>query len=249
MVQPLRMGIFILQILAWGELKGQNDIEIDDSVLLSKIFTKPSLKIYYSIEEAIKNKDSVEYLSLLNNELEELPKNILLLKQLKVLNVSNNKLLYLPEWIDSLEHLEELHCRSNVITKLPMSICRLKKLKIIDLWNNKLASVPKCLRELKLQSLNFGSNSFNSIPLTVYNIVCLETLDFSNNNINNISMEISLMKSLREVNFSDNHLFQMPKEIKQLQSLEILYIGGNNFQEKTLNQLKIFLPKTRIFAN
>ena len=92
-------------------------------------------------------------LSLWNNQLSSLPKSFSSLSQLKVLNLSWNNFIKLPDWIDSLKSLEILSLWGNKLESLPESLSQLSSLKILDLNFNKISVVPDFLRQLEKEGL------------------------------------------------------------------------------------------------
>lgn len=110
-----------------------------------------------------------------------LPREILQLRNLQELDVRENEISILHEWIDgctqlsifniSYNQLKELpkglfRCRSlqdldishNNIKRLPREIADLKKLKIFLANNNRLSAIPDGLRSLDLRKINLLDN-------------------------------------------------------------------------------------------
>ncbi len=80
---------------------------------------------------------NLKILDISNNGIKYLPENIGDLKHLKLLDASGNKLETIPESIGELSELEKLYLTKNDLKTLPPSISKLKKLKIlkIDSYN------------------------------------------------------------------------------------------------------------------
>ncbi|KAK4470389.1 hypothetical protein MN116_005949 [Schistosoma mekongi] len=102
------------------------------------------------------------------------------MNQLKLLDMSKNKISQLPDDINSLNSLEELFLSENMLTSLPNTICQLKELKTLDLSYNQLLDLPGnlyLLRNLQLSHLYKGlnraglwlqGNPLTSIPQSVW---------------------------------------------------------------------------------
>lgn len=89
-----------------------------------------------SVPMSIFEETKIEYLDLSNNSLTgALPGEIRLLKNIKVLDISQNKLTGVPAEVGQLENLEVLNLSGNPITGLPHELGNLKNLKVLDLTN------------------------------------------------------------------------------------------------------------------
>lgn len=83
------------------------------------------------------DKVETENLNLSNNNLGgEFPKDIVNLKKLKVLDISNNQFTGIPAEIADLKNLELLNLSNNKITALPRGLGGLTNLKYLDLSGN-----------------------------------------------------------------------------------------------------------------
>ena len=120
---------------------------------------------YTSLKEALRQPDSVYILKLKRKKLTLFPKEIFLLKNLKVLVLSVNKLSDIPEEIDSLKFLEELDISSNKFTHFPKAITRLTKLKILKIFRNEIPELPKEIGDMKhLEQLIIWDNPLTNLP-------------------------------------------------------------------------------------
>lgn len=79
---------------------------------------------------------TLQILWLSYNELQDLPMSLFDLKQIRKLNLANNKLETLSERLGELSNLEYLYLEKNQLTTLPSSIKTLKKLRYLNLANN-----------------------------------------------------------------------------------------------------------------
>ncbi len=71
-----------------------------------------------------------------------------LLKKLRILRLSDNKLAQLPEGIGKLEELQELDVQNNKLNSLPYEISYLKNLKILNVHNNNLPIPPEIIDKI-----------------------------------------------------------------------------------------------------
>lgn len=92
-----------------------------------------------------------EYIYLQNNNLQNLEEGGELsdLYLIKVLNISFNKFLHLPNEIKYLVNLTELYIQDNQIKNIPDEICFMQNLQIFNVSNNKLKTLTPSLGHLK----------------------------------------------------------------------------------------------------
>lgn len=88
---------------------------------------------------------SLRELRVANNSLDNLPKEIGLLKHLQILIANNNRIASLPSSVGDCESLAEIDLSSNLLTELPEAFGNLYNLKVLHLRNNGLTSLPATL--------------------------------------------------------------------------------------------------------
>lgn len=82
-------------------------------------------------------------------------------KNLKLLNVSDNHLKFLPDEIVTLHSLITLNVDNNEIKLFPSGVGNLRYLKIITASNNQISSLPSTAKKWKLESLDLSGNTFD----------------------------------------------------------------------------------------
>ncbi|XP_048718983.1 leucine-rich repeat and calponin homology domain-containing protein 2 isoform X8 [Caretta caretta] len=133
-----------------------------------------------SIPEAIKNLQMLTYLNISRNLLATLPKYLFDLP-LKVLVVSNNKLVSIPEEIGKLRDLMELDISCNEIQVLPQQIGKLQSLRELNIRRNNLHVLPDELGDLPLVKLDFSCNKITEIPICYRKLRHLQVIILDNN--------------------------------------------------------------------
>ena len=115
-------------------------------------------------------------------ELESLPKEILNLKYLTHLNISNTRITKLPKEIGNFPHLLELTLYRNEITELSDEIINLKSLRIlnIDLNPNLVFTKKqkKWLNELEEQGCDVSINAYLEDSPSKETKIILDTVEF-----------------------------------------------------------------------
>ncbi|MEE6496574.1 hypothetical protein FKM82_002424 [Ascaphus truei] len=143
-----------------------------------------TLHLYHNcikcIPETIKNLQMLTYLNISRNLLSTLPKYLFDLP-LKVLVVSNNKLISIPEEVGKLKDLMELDVSCNEIQVIPQQIGKLHSLREINLRRNNLQVLPDELSSLPLVKLDFSCNKITEIPVSYRKLRHLQLIILDNN--------------------------------------------------------------------
>jgi hypothetical protein len=181
----------------------------------------PSKTSFYSIEDALKNKNTALKISAVDNNISTIPNDIGLLKKLTFLDLERNQITELPEGFFMLSKLQELYLPVNKLKEIPAEIISLKFLRILGL----------------------DSNEFDEFPNSICNLKNLEALDLGNNNIKEIPSCITNLKKLRILILQNNEISELPEEIYKLKSLEVINLKGNSFNEEMRTKIKSSFPK------
>uniref|UniRef100_A0A1X7VWK9 Disease resistance R13L4/SHOC-2-like LRR domain-containing protein n=1 Tax=Amphimedon queenslandica TaxID=400682 RepID=A0A1X7VWK9_AMPQE len=152
---------------------------------------------------------------------------LLLLYTQASLNLSNNRLSFVPEDIGSLSGLEELFLQYNHLAMIPSSICHLSFLRELDLKNNNLTSLPNEIGSLSLLNiLCVTNNRISSLPSSIGKLRNLEELTLHSNELAHLPSEICLLKDLKLLYCGDNKLQSLPDQFGKLVKLEELDFSG-----------------------
>lgn len=173
------------------------------------------LKLNYDnlsdLKESIFTKlDLVDYFSLADNSLIELPRHVLQhLPHVKTLDLCRNKITKLTvEDFTDIQEVEHLLVADNQISKIEQDAVP-KALKHIHLGINRLSTLNGALRELD----------------------DLEWIFINANNLKSIENELPIKaKKILLIHAAHNELYTLPKDLKQMPSLESLYFYGNNIR-------------------
>lgn len=131
---------------------------------------------------------NLEFLSLKNDHLKEIPGGIGNLKNLKTLDLSGNDFRVLPQSFSSLTNLKEIYLNNEVnmnVDKTLMVLKDLPNLQILHLENDNLKRFPKSLLNFnRLEELYLNNNRFKKIPKELKQIKSLHYVDLHDNKIN-----------------------------------------------------------------
>jgi Leucine-rich repeat (LRR) protein len=139
---------------------------------------------------------NIEYLSLENDHLKELPEFITFLKNLKIIDLSGNDFKQLPKSFINLQNLEEIFLNNEKDLDLPNTLKVLSKLP-------------------KLKSLHLENDNITYVPSEILNLKNLEELYLTNNNLLDIP-KIETLEHLKYLDLKQNKIKPELQEIKNL---------------------------------
>ena len=160
---------------------------------------------------------------------DSLPKDIIQLDALEVLDLHNSNMEELPPWLwPILQNLKELNL-SNRLSNLPKYIGNLKNLHTLTLsaW---MTSLPCSIGKIKtLKNLNLVFTNLKILPNEICFLANLEVLDLSRSSITSLPEYIDRLQNLYELNLSQTQeLNSIPDELGYLHKLEKLNLSGSS---------------------
>lgn len=139
-------------------------------------------------------------------------KGIFNLVNLKILDLSNNCIEFIPDELNILKNLQDINFSYNNLGKsahlkwnwLKGNLC--KSLQALDISHNDLVRIPNEVFKLfTLGSLNVNSNRLEVLPTGIGNLLNLKVLSISNNNLKTLPGTISRLRLLC-IDLSNNPL-------------------------------------------
>ena len=115
----------------------------------------------------------LEILNLSFNRLQYLPENLSGMVRLRMLLLSHNELRELPEGLTNLILLQELGIDHNALTRVPGSMGKIEQLKIFTLSNNGVSRLPASMLSLKhLEVLDLSENplDYDNLPTSLHRL-------------------------------------------------------------------------------
>ncbi|XP_074596241.1 leucine-rich repeat-containing protein 58-like [Brevipalpus obovatus] len=126
---------------------------------------------------------------------------------LKVLNLSGNKLTGIPESILELDHLRSLFMGGNQIKFLTKNVIKLSHLQTLCLGGNQLTEIPEEVGSLsKLETLFLCENKLTRLPSSIKRLTKLRSLALHMNQLTTLPPEIVRLTSLTELSLRNNPL-------------------------------------------
>jgi Leucine-rich repeat (LRR) protein len=140
---------------------------------------------------------SLEVLDLSANSFTIFP-NIFDLVNLKVLSLQDNEISVIPKEIQKLTNLKTIELNENEIQIIPKEFFELKNLKKIDLSKNIIEVIPDEISKLvKLEELDLPNNQIKVLPASFGQLKKLVDCDISENLIRELPCEFANLKSLK----------------------------------------------------
>ncbi|XP_025107353.1 leucine-rich repeat serine/threonine-protein kinase 2-like isoform X2 [Pomacea canaliculata] len=178
------------------------------------------------------------HLILASNVIEMLPDTPLQLEELRLLDLSHNRISCIPDqFLIQCSKLEALEAANNKLESLPSEwvAAELVKLGTLKLSNNLISEkepffVPKFVLELpNLRILDLAGNRLEGLPPpNMWKTQILKELVVSFNKISKLSFEgARAWSKLEKLHLSRNKISELPKEIGHLSSLQSLDISHN----------------------
>lgn len=170
--------------------------------------------------------EDLRELYLDNNNIIDIPYEITKFDKLGKLSINRNKLKIIPDFISELSALWSLSLAYNEIEYITESISNLRRLAILDLRYNRILYIPENIGNLEmLLILNLKNNNIDKIPSSVSKFKRIKTLNLSQNHIETIPIELCYLESLEGLSLSGNKLKSLPYEICKLKGLYPLKIN------------------------
>lgn len=165
-------------------------------------------------------------------------------ENLKILDLSWNKLDQLPVSITKLKYLHTLILNNNQFKNIPVQIAKMESLVRLDLRNNQISTLPeKLITASKVKNLNICENDFKS--LSRQQIEKFDRLYIDNNNWDDATIDLLIKAGRKVVAYQGNHKDVLKQEYRKM---NISPISGNGnlkmvFQEQqNSHHLDLVLP-------
>jgi Leucine-rich repeat (LRR) protein len=143
---------------------------------------------------------------------------------LKVLDVSENNLTFIPDAVSKCSQLEELDLHTNQLSAYPSSSFVLKNLKSLILSGNPLTTVgPWVMNQPALKILFIDNTKMESLP-----------------------EGICKMTALRFLTIEEDNIKELPACFCELKKLKVLMVSGSALPDEKLKSLHDCLPELQI---
>ncbi len=188
---------------------------------------------------------STGYVDLHWNQLREVPKEIISMKSLVELRLSNNYLESIPGQIGEMEHLRVLHLTNNKLSTLPSTIVQLKNLAELAAEDNKITELPDKITLLfRMRILRLSRNLIEKLPAKIGKMAHLQVLEMNVNRLRDVPESLGGMHRLKRLLLNKNRIRSLPDSMARMTSLETLNLNSNLVQQLPLDLFTIPNLKT-----
>mgnify|MGYP000044169227 CR=1 FL=1 len=168
-------------------------------------------------------------------DLKEFPVSFEKLETLRMLNLSGNTQLDIPEILASLPHPEKLEILvldSLQLKKIPEVLSDYKNLKQLSLAYNPTLAIEETItviEELPLEFLNLKGNQLTQLPEAITHLKTLKDLNLSYNKVHdeNSYTYLGALPNLYSLWLDHNYLAKLPKTIGAIDQITYFYIDNN----------------------
>jgi len=135
--------------------------------------------------------------------------------KLKILDVSNNHILYIPSII-YLPSLTHFIFADNLLNSLPNELFHHTTIESLSLEKNHIRKIPDEISNLiNLKLLKLGENFLTSIPASIQYLTNLSFLDISNNKIVLLPPEVTTITTLKKLTIYNTDINILPVDFVQ----------------------------------
>lgn len=195
----------------------------------------------------------IKVLNLQKNELEEIPRSIRFLKDLKKLNVANNQLKTLPEdnfLYKQFPKIHELDLTSNQISEFPLKLLIVSsQLKRLILDFNQIKTLPNSLlynvlyNDALIEEIHLNANQIQEFPSLFNRFQYLKSLELKSNQIQG-RVNLINFKHLNYLNLEHNYITEFTSDKNSSNVLRTLNIEEN--QLRYFEDQKVVYHKLRL---
>ncbi|XP_028169504.1 leucine-rich repeat-containing protein 57-like [Ostrinia furnacalis] len=175
-------------------------------------------------------------LQISDHKLKDIPPEVISLSEkLRNLDLSKNRLSYLPEELSKFKLLKQLNLESNKLEMVPHYVANLQKLELLNISNNSIQSLPHTFCKLcNLKQIYLNNNKFKQFPVQLLGISNLEVVDLSHNKITEVPTGMSNFFAA-ELNLSQNEISALSEDLHLAPRLKILRLEENCLSLEAIN--------------
>ena len=206
---------------------------LPQSITISESVSEINLSsnLFCTVPIQVLSLKNIHSLDISNNMIQHISKDLIIalssFKNLENVNFSDNKITFIDSCIDHLTSIHSLHIGGNgtFSCSLPSSLFKMVNILNLSIEGFKLIEQPNNLQNLQnLNQLSFAQNCLNSFEM---NSSIIQTLNLKYNQITNTSLKINSCINLTNIDLSHNRLDSIPECIFKKEKLIRLNLSNN----------------------
>lgn len=209
-------------------------IFFDKNIRETKHMTKlESWAMLHGVLPAKKEEFSITTFFVGNNAgIESLPKEVFMLKQLKVLDVMDNAIKHLPKHIAKLEKLLVLNLCNNNLSALPKELYELSSLETLCLHGNKLEKLDEEIGKLvNLEVLKISNNDITLLPHSIGSLKKLRCIDIENTLICEEDLDFIPFSNISSISFDERLFPYFLKNNDRLKNFDTINLAHSTYTQ------------------
>lgn len=171
----------------------------------------------------------------------EFPKEIFeFAETLEILDLTGNKLSFLPDEFSTLHKLKIVFLSENQFTKFPSILGKCQNLEMIGFKSNRISQIEENAFPVKTRWLILTDNKLTSIPKSISKCTLLQKCMLAGNLLSSLPTEMKNCKNLELLRISANQFQEIPDWLFSLPKLSWLACAGNPvFEKKQSNNIEL----------
>lgn len=178
-----------------------------------------------TLPSTIGNWVNLDSMILVCPNLKKLPETIGNLKKLRHLNIHSKKLLELPESLSTLSSLKTVVFQD--VSSIPSINAPIKSVNELVIRNSELNFINKISNFSDVTIVKFVSCKIKDFSDSFRNLNKLEYLELGRCSLESLPAEVYLGKNINTLNVSANNIKEISSDILNLNTLKEILIGGN----------------------
>eukprot|EP01027_Heterolobosea_sp_BB2_P010447 GEZU01015331.1.p1 GENE.GEZU01015331.1~~GEZU01015331.1.p1 ORF type:complete len:395 (+),score=69.10 GEZU01015331.1:73-1257(+) len=191
------------------------------------------------LELLVKENPNIKDLDLGHKELQTVPRNIGLLKNLVEVDLSRNMIATLPQDLQLLQNLKILSLRRNYLAEFPLVLTNIPSLVDLDLSYNQITKIPESIQKITaLKALNMSYNKIQAVPPELGLLASLTAVSLRSNAITTLPPQLATLTALTLFDLSENPL-QPPLDELHNQGVHAVLNYLSSLQNEISSQMRV----------
>jgi len=190
---------------------------------------------------------TLRWLDLGQNKLKEVPKEVLMLKQLHYLRLDENAAIAaLPDSLVVLVNLTELHLanmQSLDWNQAAQVVAKMPALTTLNLQRNGFRYFPQAFGSCKnITDLDLSGNQLTKADPILMRLMGLQAINLRQNGLVDVPTYLATLPNLESLDLRNNQITAVPDELLKAPKLTLLMLEGNPLPEEEWRRIQTINP-------